>query len=1441
MSLSVDQLLAESSSDEEGPASSKDGALGDKPEAKKEGACTSRAPTLAEALAQADFSEDEDELGPPQQQRDPEAAARLGPEGSSRLGTVPSEGRVDDASDGSQAKTGQMVGLDELLAMDSETSSEGGKTHETQPRQLAATTEDGVAPPERQIADGTTDVSGQRDQMEEFLEAPFTWSSEHERSLLFAPSAAHGHSADFNDLGPGEKVTVAQSAAEVRPPQLVEVKPSSELRRQLAQEIGLPTCVAASSKVVAVGTLRGSVALLDQRLQDLSPKPQVLTLGEETSAVTAAAFSQDGGSLLVGHKAGHVVLWDLAAPKIACMVQELHSSAVISLAFCRPSWQYALSADAKGCVYFVTFFTGTFGRLDFEKQLLIEQSSNIGVALRVLPLLQVSTQTHPADARCLVGLCASNATVLLTLHPSAQVVQKMQYNAKDASWVPDAAWLRRESQEIAEPSQADSADPQLCVAYGQTIHLMRVMHAERDGKEEFQVSVVGRFSWGSPLRGLIAFTDSVLAILDASGRLSVVQLPDTAGLSTSPMSLSAVHTEDVTHWSLVFHTSQEGKDIRSHHNALAVFRGRARTLYVCGMKEVWCLQIARWGQHIESLVSRNDWSAALNVFLGLHRGFLPPLLDFPHQAALRQRAVELRTTQVIQSYLVNTLRPDADRSKVREICLTAVSVCVQAQLWPVLHKTVFECFKATGHMHVYCASLEPFILDARIPRAEMDSEVLSSILQSYTLPLQEEEVEAAKLAKDSQGGPCFVDCDHFPELFPVARRLQQLVLCVDVAKLDLNLAIRLFTQHRLWTALVHVYCVLGDYVTPLELLVGECAQLAKACTPACACSEEAPLLQCRLVRKLFFFLHQCFELRPFPLDSKDVAVPPSAITDLLACIFKVPPDPSQKVPPMFQRLLRLSSLGLFRTLSLLFTSPSGSRAVHQGDWSGQEDSGLESLFHLIRSSLDAVKENSPLSAHTQKEYLWFVARSVPRAKPQLSVEEVTLVVDHLLSRPLKGRRQRSEAEQLLIGVLATQDFDNSQLDAIIVKAMTDFLGLAAWLHERRGEFGKALDCRLQEPELREQIFEYIITKLDEVGAPLVEATLQRLQELVDVDKERCSLMLCEQFATADHALVLERLRQFPQMEMNYFEALFSRRFGLADRQAFFNEHVVHYIDLLCQNCPESVLPFILENEALPLRECLELCSRYGVTDASVHLLERTGDFAGVLQLVLNDCQDATEKLCVSFAGQGTDRSAVSKAVKRLLNGAEGPGHREAWYEGFPEAQKCMKIFQNAYELTSRNSNIMTEAQLEELWFGILGLTVRKQESLHGGCIGGFSERRRLALGLALQELASKAMSAVLAYLSLPRCLKWMCAEFGQSTLATWKGPLQSMLSGLGFQQGLLKAATAVAAQDVMRPFIALKVCGSRGALMAPRHDVGDVRIPLVSPAKALREHGKGPQ
>ncbi|CAJ1413458.1 unnamed protein product [Effrenium voratum] len=222
------------------------------------------------------------------------------------------------------------------------------------------------------------------------------------------------------------------------------------------------------------------------------------------------------------------------------------------------------------------------------------------------------------------------------------------------------------------------------------------------------------------------------------------------------------------------------------------------------------------------------------------------------------------------------------------------------------------------------------------------------------------------------------------------------------------------------------------------------------------------------------------------------------------------------------------------------------------------------------------------------------------------------VVDHLLAWPVKGARR--EVEQMLIGVLASQECFDGRAHAMVISKAGGFWGLASWLHERNGDLGRALDCRLQDPELREQIFEFIITKLaEDANFALIEAALQRLQALVEVDSERCSLMLCEQFANVpDHSQVLEGLQAYPQMEMRYLESLL-RRGSAAERQTFFNQYVVRYIDLLCQHCPSAVLPFILENEALPLRECLDLCGRYRVTDASVHLLERTGDFAGVLQ------------------------------------------------------------------------------------------------------------------------------------------------------------------------------------------------------------------------------------
>ena len=90
-----------------------------------------------------------------------------------------------------------------------------------------------------------------------FLEAPFDWCLAHELALLHPDGLALEERA-------GQQLLEAAR---------VEVKGCLELKRLLAQE-GLPTCVAASGKLVGVGTLRGAIVLLDSKLQDIPNKPQ---------------------------------------------------------------------------------------------------------------------------------------------------------------------------------------------------------------------------------------------------------------------------------------------------------------------------------------------------------------------------------------------------------------------------------------------------------------------------------------------------------------------------------------------------------------------------------------------------------------------------------------------------------------------------------------------------------------------------------------------------------------------------------------------------------------------------------------------------------------------------------------------------------------------------------------------------------------------------------------------------------------------------------------------------------------------------------------------------------------------------------------------------------------------------------------------------------------
>jgi vacuolar protein sorting-associated protein 8 len=59
-----------------------------------------------------------------------------------------------------------------------------------------------------------------------------------------------------------------------------------------------------------------------------------------------------------------------------------------------------------------------------------------------------------------------------------------------------------------------------------------------------------------------------------------------------------------------------------------------------------------------------------------------------------------------------------------------------------------------------------------------------------------------------------------------------------------------------------------------------------------------------------------------------------------------------------------------------------------------------------------------------------------------------------------------------------------------------------------------------------------------------------------------------------------------------------------------------YIRLLCRYGVTEVMPFLLTHDDYRLDAALSLCRRHAITDATAYLLERTGDVAAALALLV---------------------------------------------------------------------------------------------------------------------------------------------------------------------------------------------------------------------------------
>ncbi|PHJ18172.1 transmembrane [Cystoisospora suis] len=98
---------------------------------------------------------------------------------------------------------------------------------------------------------------------------------------------------------------------------------------------------------------------------------------------------------------------------------------------------------------------------------------------------------------------------------------------------------------------------------------------------------------------------------------------------------------------------------------------------------------------------------------------------------------------------------------------------------------------------------------------------------------------------------------------------------------------------------------------------------------------------------------------------------------------------------------------------------------------------------------------------------------------------------------------------------------------------------------------------------------------------------------------------------------------YPLYQISSSSSFFTSR---SEHKAFLQTQLVRYLRLLCEHNPQRVCGVLQRQECLPIAACLRVCEEYEVLDACAYLLERVGDFQGIIRLFQHSFSQGLDRL-----------------------------------------------------------------------------------------------------------------------------------------------------------------------------------------------------------------------
>jgi vacuolar protein sorting-associated protein 8 len=372
-------------------------------------------------------------------------------------------------------------------------------------------------------------------------------------------------------------------------------------------------------------------------------------------------------------------------------------------------------------------------------------------------------------------------------------------------------------------------------------------------------------------------------------------------------------------------------------------------------------------------------------------------------------------------------------------------------------------------------------------------------------------------------------------------------------------------------------------------------------------------------------------------------------------------------------------------------------------------------------------------------YLDFLAGYLAKGTVRVNISVSCLVISRITDkfRSSVTAESRASAQSELIELLIA--LPRNAYDPVLVLRMIEDAGIhraalllhqqgtSAWHVDSAGKEGRAyhfkcaIDCYLgdNDAEFRSEVFEYvkkvcsgINTADDSEIKELKHTLLSKLPDLINHDSVLSAQLIAELYveelddvitslgSSGDniaqfillHAIISGDLAKIDVVSASVLSANLSMK------------HHQIYLALMAKLHPDMVYEYLSTHDNYRHEECLELCQKYDIADASAYLLEKMGNVSNALQLILKTFESRMMSLKRTVRGLGPALISEKASQRRLSVSTQ---RRDL--EGLAQESKQKKevdgvkrILGIALDLCERNSGSKSNThQGSQLWFNVM--------------------------------------------------------------------------------------------------------------------------------------------